>query len=434
MSSGSAAERIILHTDVNSAYVSMERVFNPKIRTRPVVVLSNNDGAVVALSKDAKALGIKRGTPFFKVRPLCEKHHVAVLSSNYELYDAMSRRFHGIVSQFGPVHEEYSIDEAFLDLTGMTGATDLGRALQDRVLLWTGLPVCVGIGPTKTLAKLCDHFAKRYPAFGGVVNWLDLSPHRRERAFALTPIGEVWGIGGRTEAKLRSMGVENVLQFVRMDAFFVRRHFGVVLERTLRELRGVSCLPVDPRPNPKRQILRSRSFAAATGERNAVVSAVATHMKEVAGRLRKEGLAAKTAGVFFHTDPFREDQAWHSAAPETTLVRPTSDTLDLTRAAVTLAAAAWKPGCLYKKAGAFVTNLSPEGEPAEAETLFDAVDDERVERRRRLMRCLDDLADRFGKDVWTTAASRLSSGWQMKRDRLTPAYLSNWDDILRVPC
>ena len=426
---------MIALADCNNFYCSCERVFNPALRTTPVVVLSNNDGCVVARSNEAKALGIPMGIPFYQAREVIEKNGVAVFSSNYNLYGDMSRRVMTLLAEFTPTLMPYSIDEAFLDLSGMGSGEalrDYGKRIVRIVGKGTGIPLTIGIAATKTLAKVAAHYGKRYKGYEGVC--LIDTDERREKALRQLPVGEVWGIGGRTEAKLRSMGVENVLQFVRMDAFFVRRHFGVVLERTLRELRGVSCHPVDPRPNPKRQILRSRSFAAATGERNAVVSAVATHMKEVAGRLRKEGLAAKTAGVFFHTDPFREDQAWHSAAPETTLVRPTSDTLDLTRAAVTLAAAAWKPGCLYKKAGAFVTNLSPEGEPAEAETLFDAVDDERVERRRRLMRCLDDLADRFGKDVWTTAASRLSSGWQMKRDRLTPAYLSNWDDILRVPC
>ena len=286
------SRRVILHTDVNSAYASMERVFNPKLRGRPVCILSNNDGCIVALTKDAKALGIKRGTPYFKVRDLCEKHDVAVLSSNYELYDAMSSRFHKIVAGFGPVHEAYSIDEAFLDLTGVEceSYTTIGRDLKERILKWIGLPVCVGIAPTKTLAKLCDHFAKTYPVYGGVVNWFDLSPERRKKALSITPIGEVWGIGRKTEEKLLREGIENVWQFSQADVFTLRRRYGVVLERTLREIQGVSCLPVESVPKPKEQILRSRSFSHATNDDLAAVERAMeeTHTAEFAGRQVRE--------------------------------------------------------------------------------------------------------------------------------------------------
>ena len=313
------SRRVILHTDVNSAYANMERVFNPKLRDKPVCILSNNDGCIVALTKDAKALGIKRGTPYFKVRDLCEKHGVAVLSSNYELYDAMSSRFHKIVAGFGPVHEAYSIDEAFLDLTGVEteSFTELGRALKARLWKWIGLPVCVGIAPTKTLAKLCDHFAKTYPVYGGVVNWFDLSPERRKKALSITPIGEVWGIGRKTEEKLLREGIENVWQFSQADVFTLRRRYGVVLERTLWEIQGVSCLPVESVPKPKEQILRSRSFSHATNDRSVLLSSVSTHMTEVARQLRREKAEAKKAGVFFLTSPFKENEPWHAAEPVT---------------------------------------------------------------------------------------------------------------------
>ena len=357
------SRRVILHTDVNSAYANMERVFNPKLRDKPVCILSNNDGCIVALTKDAKALGIKRGTPYFKVRDLCEKHGVAVLSSNYELYDAMSSRFHKIVAGFGPVHEAYSIDEAFLDLTGVEteSFTELGRALKARLWKWIGLPVCVGIAPTKTLAKLCDHFAKTYPVYGGVVNWFDLSPERRKKALSITPIGEVWGIGRKTEEKLLREGIENVWQFSQADVFTLRRRYGVVLERTLREIQGVSCLPVESVPKPKEQILRSRSFSHATNDRSVLLSSVSTHMTEVARQLRREKAEAKKAGVFFLTSPFKENEPWHAAEPVTELTLPTSDTMRLVEVACRLVEAHWRPGFRYCKAGAFVTDLIPEG-------------------------------------------------------------------------
>lgn len=428
------SRRVILHTDVNSAYANMERVFNPNLRDKPVCILSNNDGCIVALTKDAKALGIKRGTPYFKVRDLCEKHGVAVLSSNYELYDAMSSRFHKIVAGFGPVHEAYSIDEAFLDLTGVEteSFTELGRALKARLWKWIGLPVCVGIAPTKTLAKLCDHFAKTYPVYGGVVNWFDLSPERRKKALSITPIGEVWGIGRKTEEKLLREGIENVWQFSQADVFTLRRRYGVVLERTLREIQGVSCLPVESVPKPKEQILRSRSFSHATNDRSVLLSSVSTHMTEVARQLRREKAEAKKAGVFFLTSPFKENEPWHAAEPVTELTLPTSDTMRLVEVACRLVEAHWRPGFRYCKAGAFVTDLIPEGSCSVTGSLFDLPDEERDATRRRLMECLDDLTRRFGKGAWKIGSSGLADGWQMKRDRLTPAYLTRWADIMTV--
>lgn len=428
------SRRVILHTDVNSAYANMERVFNPKLRDKPVCILSNNDGCIVALTKDAKALGIKRGTPYFKVRDLCEKHGVAVLSSNYELYDAMSSRFHKIVAGFGPVHEAYSIDEAFLDLTGVEteSFTELGRALKARLWKWIGLPVCVGIAPTKTLAKLCDHFAKTYPVYGGVVNWFDLSPERRKKALSITPIGEVWGIGRKTEEKLLREGIETVLQFSQTDVFTLRRKYGVVLERTLREIQGVSCLPVESVQKPKEQILRSRSFSHSTNDRSVLLSSVSTHMTEVARQLRREKAEAKKAGVFFLTSPFKENEPWHAAEPVTELTLPTSDTMRLVEVACRLVEAHWRPGFRYCKAGAFVTDLIPEGSCSVTGSLFDLPDEERDATRRRLMECLDDLTRRFGKGAWKIGSSGLADGWQMKRDRLTPAYLTRWADIMTV--
>ena len=428
------SRRVILHTDVNSAYANMERVFNPTLRDKPVCILSNNDGCIVALTKDAKALGIKRGTPYFKVRDLCEKHGVAVLSSNYELYDAMSSRFHKIVAGFGPVHEAYSIDEAFLDLTGVEteSFTELGRALKARLWKWIGLPVCVGIAPTKTLAKLCDHFAKTYPVYGGVVNWFDLSPERRKKALSITPIGEVWGIGRKTEEKLLREGIENVWQFSQADVFTLRRRYGVVLERTLREIQGVSCLPVESVPKPKEQILRSRSFSHATNDRSVLLSSVSTHMTEVARQLRREKAKAKKVGVFFLTSPFKENEPWHAAEPVTELTLPTSDTMRLVEVACRLVEAHWRPGFRYCKAGAFVTDLIPEGSCSVTGSLFDLPDEERDATRRRLMECLDDLTRRFGKGAWKIGSSGLADGWQMKRDRLTPAYLTRWADIMTV--
>lgn len=307
----------------------------------------------------------------------------------------------------------------------------IGMALKNRLLQWLGLPVCVGIGPTKTLAKLCDHFAKTYPVFDGVVNWFELSSDRQKRALAITPVKDIWGIGNKTCAKLSAMGIETALDFASMDATHVRCTFGVVLERTLRELNGISCFPVDSKPNPKRQILRSRSFAASTAAKNAVVSAIATHMTEVALQLRRQHTLARTVGIFFHTDPFRDVDAWFSASPQIALPTPTADTIALTEQGINLLEQSWQEGHFIKKAGVYVTDLSHENETVEA-SLFETIDEELLLRRKRLMQCLDKLSSRYGKKIWCVGASRIDDSWKMKRDRLTPTYLTRWDDIPEV--
>lgn len=229
-----------LHIDGNTFYASVHRVFDPTLRRRPVVVLSNNDGCVVTRTAEAKALGIARGVPYFRIRELAERHGVAVLSSNYELYQSMSDRMMAVIRTLVPRQEIYSIDEQFADVSGMENLTALGREARARVLKWTGIPTCAGIAPTKTLAKLCDHWAKVHSVFGGVLNWDDLSPARREKAFAVTPVSEVWGVGGRTAAKLEALGVRTVLDFVRVPGGVVRRLGGVVLSGLVPAVDGAA--------------------------------------------------------------------------------------------------------------------------------------------------------------------------------------------------
>lgn len=219
--------------DCNKFYASCERVFQPELRGKPLVVLSNNDGCVVTLTAEAKALGIRRGMPAFQIAHLLKSGQCAWRSSNYELYASISRHVMKIIAGMTPAIEVYSIDECFADLSGLNEPlTDLGRRIKDRIWQWQRIPTCVGIGETKTLAKLANHLAKEWAAFGGVLNWTELAPSRREKAMSITPASEVWGIGGRTAQKLTGMGIHSVFDFYCMDASFVRRTFGVVLERT----------------------------------------------------------------------------------------------------------------------------------------------------------------------------------------------------------
>ena len=289
---------IFLHLDGNSFYCSCERLFRPELRGKPVVVLSNNDGCIVALTKEAKAVGLKRGMPLFKVKDIVEANKVTVLSSNYELYNSISGRMQRTVAGMIPRMESYSIDEVFGDLTGVEDGdparlTALAQSIRERVYKWVGIPTCTGIAPTRTLAKLCDHFAKTY-RFNGVVNWLELTEERRTKAMEITPIKEIWGIGAKNREKLEAMGVKTVLDFARMDSALICKRFTVVLERTQREILGISCIPLDEHPEPKQQIVRTRSFATASSDIGTILSAVSVHMAEAVKDLRQQKSAAKT--------------------------------------------------------------------------------------------------------------------------------------------
>lgn len=422
--------------DCNRFYASCERVFQPELRGRPLVVLSNNDGCVVTLTDEAKALGIRRGTPAFKIADLLRSGACEWRSSNYELYASISRRVMGIIADMTPAVEVYSIDECFADLTGVEGSLDaLGRAVRERILRCQRIPTCVGIAETKTLAKLANRLAKNVPALGGVLNWLDLPPARRERALAITPVADVWGVGGRTEEKLARLGVRTALDFARMDAAWVRRTFGVVLERTWRELNGTPCIPFDPERRPKREICRSRSFGRPVRDPEALAAAVSCHLDEAARQLRRQRSLAGELVVCMHTDFFRPDLPQHSAALAVPLPQPTADTLTLTLLAVALVREHRRPECAYRKAGVILRELVPEakaGGPAVCDSLFDELTLGEDPRRGELMRTVDGLGRRFGRSVVRPASTRLASGWEMRRGHLSPCFTTRIDEVLKV--
>lgn len=428
---------VFLHIDGNSFYCSCERLFRPQLRAKPVVVLSNNDGCIVALTKEAKALGLKRGVPFFQVRDLIKEQGVTALSSNYELYQSISGRMQRTIAGMIPKMESYSIDEIFGDLTGVADGdpkqlTALVQSIRSRVWQWVGVPTCAGIAPSKTLAKLCDHYAKTYPAFEGVVNWLELSDERRRRAMNLTPVGEVWGIGARTREKLLAMGIETVLDFAQADAAFVRRRFGVVLERTHRELNGISCIALEENHSARRQIVRTRSFGKACSQMDALIAAVSVHMTEAVRMLRLQKCAAHTVGVLFHTDPFDEGRAQYGVFESTRLDVPCADLMTLTSAALELVRKFYKSGFAYKKAGVFLTDFVEEKRALAPVSLFDFERLDVLRKRERMQSSLDELNRRFGKRAVMMASAKLSGEWLMKRDLLSPCPTTNWNDILKV--
>ncbi len=418
--------------DGNTFYASCEKVFRPDLAHAPVVVLSNNDGCVVTRSQEAKRLGIGRGTPFFKIQDLAQDAGVAVFSSNYELYQSLSNRMMGTIAGLCPSIEPYSIDECFADLSGLQEqASDLGRLIRSRVRQWVGIAVCVGIAPSKTLAKLANHLAKDYPALGGVLNWAELAPERQQKALSLVPVKSVWGIGGRIGARLEQAGIRTALDLTRADKRWVRSSFGVTLERTQRELCGVSCMPLEPQKAAPATICRSRSFARETDELNALLTAVSVHTAEAARKLRQSRQCAGSITVFLLSNRFKPSQPQCTLADTLPLPCPSSDSLELVDAACTLVRSLHRSGIFIKKAGIVLEGLCPEGSGPEPD-LFSAERDWQRARRRRLMRTLDRLEERFGAGIVSTAGSHLSGGWKMRRDLLSPCYTTRIEDVAVV--
>lgn len=446
-----ASPTVLLHIDINSFYASCEQVFAPELRRKPIVVLSNNDGNIVALSREARALGLKRGVPYFKVRDFLNDHQVAVRSSNYELYQAISDRVIDVMREMIPTIERYSIDEVFADLSGMhktpEDATALGQALRARLWKWLRMPSCIGIAPTKTLAKLCDHFAKTYPVFGGIVNWFELTDERREKALSVTPIDEIWGIGKRTAEGLRVMGAATALDFVQLPGSAVRQRFGIVTARTREELLGQLCIPLAVTPPQPQQICRSRSFGQPARDMDAVASAIANHVESAIRQLRAHHLVVAAMTVFFYTDIFRKNDPQDAVEILVKPLHPTADTLELTALALRAVEKRYNPRMRYKKAGVILSDLrSVDGTgtngafaPAEEPSLFDGLDptgivgtSPEVARRKTLMKTLDELNDRWGKGAVRPAATQLSDAWVMKRDYLSGCCLTRWEDLLEV--
>ncbi len=415
--------------DANNFYVSCERLFQPSLEGRPVVVLSNNDGCAVARSAEAKAMGIQMGQPYFQWRHLANKHRITVLSSNYALYADLSNRLMGVLGQFSPVQEVYSIDESFLDLTGMTvDSLLLGATIRERVRRWVGLPVCVGMGPTKTLAKLCNHFAKKRPDMAGVCDWDSLSTEAQANLLAETPAGEVWGIGRRIEDRLMARGACSVADFLSMNPTHIQQQFGVTLARTQAELRGTPCLSIEEVSPPKQQIMCSRSFGQQVTDLTALREAITLHTCRAAEKLRKEGQGAGMVQVTIRTNPFQTQEPQYGRSAHVAMRYPTADTRKLLEAALQGLQEVYREGFRYAKAGILLTDLGTRG--AVTTDLFDhhSADTEKTDR---LMSTLDAVNRRYGKSTIApgTAGLKAPREWAMRRGNTSPSYTTRWADL-----
>lgn len=407
--------------DCNNFYASCERVFNPRLNGLPVVVLSNNDGCVVARSNEAKALGIGMGVPEFMVRPLIRAHQVQVFSSNYALYGDMSQRVMETLQQFCPDLEIYSIDEAFLSLSGFSlrNLSEYAGMIRSTVKRWTGLPVSIGIAETKTLSKIAGGIAKKSP--GGVCDLLT-SPDR-ETLLGQTDVSDVWGIGRAHTQFLHQHGIKTALQLRQADDQFIRKHMGIVGLRLVMELRGVPCFELEQCPPPKKGITCARSFGKAITRIQEMEEAISNYVTRAAEKLRAEQLAVTNLTVFMHTNKFK-DVAQYSNSLTLKLPVATDTTHELIRAALQGARKIWRDGFAYNKAGVMFVSLVPAG-LVQAD-LFDGKD---RTRSKKLMVALDSINGRFGSGTLQYASSGIAKEWKASFNRRSPAFTTNWDEL-----
>lgn len=420
--------------DGNSFYCSCERVMRPSFEGRPLVVLSNNDGCAIARTSEAKDLGIKMGAPWFQIQHLVHTHGLVALSANFNLYGDLSQRMMNVIGQFSPQQEVYSIDESFLDLTGIMGdGRSIGQDIRSRVNQWVGIPTCVGIGTTRTLAKLANHLAKKIPRLEGVCDLSTLDSSALMRALRHVPVDEVWGVGKRLSTKLHELNIHTAADLAQSDQRVMRDKFSIVLAKTAQELAGVACLSWDEVPTNKKTIMTSRSFGRPVTEKAEIGQAIAKYVALAAVKLRKQKSKTKAIYVFTRTSYFR-DEPQYSGGTIARLLHVTDNTSLLTSTALSALDQIYKPGYKYAKAGVCLLDLdSTANELAQGE-LFDDTPSDEIDRSDSLMVVLDAINQRFGKATLTlgTEINTGDAAWQMKQERMTPAYTTDWNQVVEI--
>ncbi|MGN8260034.1 translesion error-prone DNA polymerase V subunit UmuC [Pseudomonas sp. SMSB3] len=421
-------EPVFALIDCNSFYASCERVFRPDLAKTPIVVLSNNDGCVIARSYDAKPY-VKMGEPYFQARDKLRRHGVVAFSSNYALYGDMSERVMSLIESMVPATEVYSIDECFADLSGIQGdLTHFGRQVRAKIFQCTGIPVGVGIATTKTLAKLANHTAKRLLAqTGGVVDITE--PFKRDWVLRNTEVKEVWGVGRRMSAHLEAMGIHTAMDLAKADAWTLREKFSVVIEKTARELAGTSCLELDEAEPPKQEICCSRMFGRRLSELAPIKQAVATYVGRAAEKLRAQGSVCKRMRISIRTGMLNPDEVHHAQGALVELPYPTCDTLLMTRLATDAVSRIFRPGMRYSKAEVLLMDLRQPGEFSQ--DLFAL---EQSPDCARLMQVMDDINQRWGRGTLRTASVPAAPDWAMRRELLSQSYTTRLDQLWTVKC
>ena len=427
-------QRIAL-IDGNSFYCSCERVMRPSLEGKPLVVLSNNDGCAIARTQEAKDLGVKMGAPWFKIRHLADTHGLVALSANFTLYGDMSHRMMNIVGQFSPRQEIYSIDESFLDLTGVPGSgRDIGTAMRGRIRQWIGIPTCVGIGPTKTLAKLANHLAKKTPRLLGVCDLSQVDDTRRLRALTHVPVEDVWGVGRRLAPQLRELGITTADDLACADVRLIRDRFSVVLAKTAEELAGLPRLGWEEVPADKQQIMCSRSFGQPVQHFDDLLEAVSVFTTRAAERLRAQRSVAGAINVFARTSFFRNDPPY-SGSIVVPLSGATDDTSVMLHAVHQGLKRFFKPGFKYAKAGVCLLDIAPATRANQQMSLFEPVTDPKTAHHTsRIMQVIDGVNQRYGRSTLVPASTLHDHDavWSMKQERKTPAYTTDWGQIIEI--
>lgn len=416
-------KKVFALVDCNNFYASCERLFRPELNSQPIVVLSNNDGCVIARSNEAKALGLSMGEPYFKIKDMLAKHNVHVFSSNYALYGDLSHRVMTILQQLEPEVEVYSIDEAFISLPYTPGKrhTEYARHVKQKVKQYVGIPVAVGIGPTKTLAKVANRIAKKNAQHNGV---FDITDHGQiDELLANYDVEDVWGIGRQSAQKLRVRGLLTARDLRDADDVWIRQKLTVTGLRTALELRGISCIPLETAQPDKKSIISSKSFGRPVSTLSDMREAVATYLSTAAEKLRGQGSAAGAIQVFISTNPFNPNQSQHAQNMMATLPQPSAYTPNLLKAAMHCLECIFKPGYQYKKAGVMLTEIVPVRH--QQINLFTSLDTEKPE----LMQAVDRINQKWGRETVQVAAAGLTKPWKMVQSLKSPAYTTNWSQL-----
>ena len=423
--------RIFALVDVNNFYVSCQRAFSASLHNTPVIVLSNNDGCVIARSNEVKGL-IKMGQPFFECRELVEQHNIHVFSSNYSLYADMSDRVMSLLAEFSPRQEIYSIDESFLDLTDLS-IPDLmafGQEIKSRVYQFTSLPVSVGIATSKTLAKLAHEIAKKHEEYAGVLDLTALSVEEVDELLEALPVDEVWGIGTQYATWLRDQEIFTVKELKYADDAWIRKHLTVVGQRTVLELRGIACIPLEPEPSAKKGIMCAKTFGREVTEREQLEEAVANYVVRAAEKLRSQHSLTSSISVFIQTNRFKKNGPQYTASLIRHLPFPTAFTPDLIKQALEAVRAMYRPGYGYRKAGVYLTKIVP-NENVQPD-LFGGFSLSAHYKQMRLMSIVDVINKVYGRDTLFFAGQGIARPWKMRQERRSYRYTTQWSEILSV--
>lgn len=414
--------------DCNAFFVSCERVFQPRLEGKPVIVLSSNDGCAIARSNEAKALGIRMGDPLFKIKDIVTKHKVHVFSANFSLYGDMSSRVMETLKILSPNLEVYSIDEAFLDLR-LLKHKDLftyGCEIRQTVKQWTGIPVSVGMGPTKTLAKVANHLAKKDPAGCRVLT--DLA--EVEAILKNFPLEDIWGVGRQWSKKLLHYNINTALDLANADHRGIRKVFNIVLARTALELRGTPCLSLEDISPPKKTMISSRSFGTPVTNPEHLREAVSMHTSLLAQKLRQQGSKTSLMSVYIRTNPFDRQGTYYSNSHLVSLITPSQDSAVLIKAGISALRKIYKPGLAYKKAGVSVLNLTPERQCTPS--LFKEWEEKDSSKRKILLKTMDRLNAHYGRGSVLFASEGVRRSWRPKSGWRSPSYTQDWGKLVEV--